>query len=240
MPSPAQPAGALDPGQVLEIDSDADWVPALRSSAPGARREQALAQLHARLVVIARGEVHRRNGTLRLTGPERDDVAQQAADDALLAVLTKLEQFRGESRFTTWAYAFVVREVSTKLARHFWRRPTAAMEPDDWERLPDRLGLGPAEAVEQRDLLAAVRTCVEDDLTHRQRVVFTAIVLAGRPLDEVVLDLDSNRNAIYKTMFDARRKIRAVLVAQGHLGGAADPAGDHPLPMPPTLTPRRP
>jgi RNA polymerase sigma-70 factor (ECF subfamily) len=89
----------------------------------GAPREAALAALHERLLRIARSELHRRSGHHRITGPELDDLAHQSADDALLAILAKLGQFRGESRFTTWAYGFVILEVSTKLGRHFWRPP---------------------------------------------------------------------------------------------------------------------
>ncbi|MEP6630617.1 MAG: sigma-70 family RNA polymerase sigma factor [Lapillicoccus sp.] len=200
--------------------SEVDWVAALGGQGP--RREVALAELHGILVRIAHAEVRRRGNRLRLAGPELEDLADQAADDALLAITTKLHTFRGESRFTTWAYAFVIREVSNKLGRHFWRRPTAPMEAADWERLPDRFGMGPAENAQHRDLVQALRRVVDEELTEHQRRVFTAIVVDGIPLDALAVRLDSNRNAIYKTMFDARRKIRAALVAKGHLDVARD------------------
>jgi len=85
----------------------------------------------------------------------------------------------GSSRFTTWAYKFVIFEVSGKLARHFWLNPSAPMEAEDWDRLPDRFGLDPAAAAESRELIAALRLAVEAELTDRQRRAFTAIVLAG-------------------------------------------------------------
>jgi RNA polymerase sigma-70 factor, ECF subfamily len=88
----------------------------------------------------------------------------------------------------------------------------------DWERLPDRFGVHPAHAVEGRDLAVALRTAVENELTERQHRVFVAIVLNGAPLDAVVVELGTNRNAIYKMMFDARRKLRAALVAKDYLG----------------------
>ena len=202
------------------VRSEVDWAAALGGQGP--RREVALAELHAILVRIAHAEVRRRGNRLRLAGPELDDLADQAADDALLAITAKLHTFRGESRFTTWAYAFVIREVSNKLGRHFWRRPTTPMGAADWERLPDRLGMGPAENAQQRDLVQALRLVVADELTEHQRRVFTAIVVDGIPLDALAVRLDSNRNAIYKTMFDARRKIRTALVAKGYLDVAPD------------------
>jgi RNA polymerase sigma-70 factor (ECF subfamily) len=198
----------------LDTES-AEWLRVLAGSGP--RREAALARLHEMLVRVARAEVRRRGPRLRITGPELEDVAFQAAADALLAVTGKLGQFRGESRFTTWACKFVIFEVSAKIARHFWRHPAVPLEAEDWERLPDRFGFDPARQAEWRDLAVALRRAVDDELTARQRQVFVAIVLNGVPLDALVLELGSSRNAIYKVLFDARRKLRAALVAGGYL-----------------------
>ena len=135
----------------------------------------------------------------------------------LWRVVRKVGEFRGESRFTTWACKFAIFEVSTKVGRHFWQRPTVAMDGEDWDRLPDRFGLDPARAAEWRDVVAALRRAVDDELTDHQRRIFVAIVLNGVPLDALVAELGSNRNAIYKTLFDARRKLRAALVTHGYL-----------------------
>jgi len=155
----------------------------------GPAREAALARLHEMLVRIARGEVGRRAPRLRLAGPELDDLAYQAAADALIAITGKLGQFRGESRFTTWAYKFVIFEVSAKIGRHFWRHPDVRLDAEDWDRLPDRFGFDPAHEAEWRDLLAALRRAVDDELTARQRRIFVAIVLNGVPLDALVIEL---------------------------------------------------
>jgi RNA polymerase sigma-70 factor (ECF subfamily) len=85
------------------------------------------------------------------------------------------------TRFTTWAYKFVVLEVSSKLGRHFWQRPAISLDAADWERLPDRFGISPADHAERRALIAAVRRAVQDELTERQRRVFIAIVVDGNP-----------------------------------------------------------
>jgi RNA polymerase sigma-70 factor, ECF subfamily len=198
------------------IDAEsAGWLRALAET--GAAREAALARLHELLLPIARREVARRGGRLAITGPELDDLAYQAAADALLAITGKVGQFRGESRFTTWAYKFVILEVSTKIGRHFWRHPAVPLGTEQWERLPARFGFDPAREAEWRDLAAAVRRAVDTELTPRQREVFVAIVVNGVPLDALVVSLGSSRNAIYKVMFDARRKLRAVLAANGYL-----------------------
>jgi RNA polymerase sigma-70 factor, ECF subfamily len=205
---------ALALGRALDTESRS-WVQGLRSTGP--EREAALARLHGLLLRAARHEVHRRSGSLRLRGPEFDDLANQAADDALMAITAKADGFRGESRFTTWAYKFVMFEVSTKIARHFWRSMTVPLDQEDWDRLPDRLGVQPHERAEWHELLAALRRAVEENLTDHQRRVFVAIALNGVPMDAVALELGSNRNAIYKSLFDARRKLRASLAANGHL-----------------------
>jgi RNA polymerase sigma-70 factor, ECF subfamily len=193
----------------------AEWL----SSLGGSEAERAAAQvkLHSLLLRIARAEVSRRSGHLRVGGPELDDLAHQAAADAMVAITAKLGQFRGESLFTTWAYKFVMFEVSTKIGRHFWRNPNLSMDAEDWDRLPDRFGFEPADESEWRELVAGLHRAVDEVLTERQRRIFVAIVLNGVPLDALVAELDSNRNAIYKSMFDARRKLRAALVTNGYL-----------------------
>ena len=193
----------------------AEWLRVLAGT--GAQREAALARLYGMLVRIAQAEVRRRGPRLRISGPELEDLAYQAAADALMAITGKLGQFRGESQFTTWAYKFVIFEVSAKVGRHFWRHPSVPLDAGDWDRLPDRFGFEPAREAEWRDLLAAQRRAVDAELTPRQREVFVATVLNDVPLDALAVKLGSTRNALYKMMFDARRKLRAALAANGYL-----------------------
>jgi RNA polymerase sigma-70 factor (ECF subfamily) len=213
--APADPTvDGIFPAPRFDPDSE-HWIRVLSGSGP--QREAAQARLHDLLLRIASGELRRRGGQLRITGPELDDLAYQAAADALLAIVVKLGQFRGESKFTTWAYKFVIFEVSAKIGRHFWSNPAVPMDAEDWERLPDRLALDPARETERRELAGEVRRAVDEHLTPRQRQVFVALVLNGVPMDALVTELGSTRNAIYKTMFDARRKLRAALAAKGYL-----------------------
>ncbi|GLZ00026.1 sigma-70 family RNA polymerase sigma factor [Actinoplanes sp. NBRC 103695] len=196
-------------------DVSAQWLAEL--GATGAVEQAGQRRLHELLLRAARGEVSRRAGQLRVSGAELDDIAHQAAADAMLAILGKLSSFRGESRFTTWAYKFVMFEVSTKIGRHFWQRPGVAMDAEDWERLPAAFGFGPVEQSQRRELLDALRHAIDQELTERQRRVFVAIVLNGISLDALVVEWETNRNAIYKTLFDARGKLRAALAAKGYL-----------------------
>ena len=212
--APADPVDGISPPPRFDPDSG-QWVRVLSGTGP--QREAGLARLHELLLRIARAEVQRRSGKLRITGPEVDDLAYQAAADALLAIDLKIGQFRGESRFTTWAYKFVIFEVSAKIGWHFWAHPAVSMDAEDWDRLPGRLGPDPARETELRELADAVRRAVDEHLTPRQRKVFVAIVVNGVPMDALVAELGSTRNAIYKTMWDARRKLRSALAAKGYL-----------------------
>jgi RNA polymerase sigma-70 factor (ECF subfamily) len=196
-------------------EESAVWL--CRLGAGGWERQAAERELHARLVRIALAEVRRRSASTPVTGRELDDIAHQAADDAMLAILAKLGDFRGESRFITWAYRFVILEVSSKLGRHYWRNPPVALDAGQWERLPDRFGIDPARHAESAGILAEVRRVVEEELTAHQWRVFTAIVVDGIPLDALAARLGLQRNAIYKVIFDARRKIRRSLVTNGYL-----------------------
>ena len=188
------------------------WVEQLRPDHP--RHEHAAAKLHDVLQRAAFHELHRRRGQLEgLSGPELDDVAQQCADDAMMKILARIDDFEGLSRFTTWAYKFVVFEVSSKVARHAWQHHPPSAEDVTWDQLPDTLAPRPGDQAEQ---LATLTNAIEEDLTARQRDVFVAIALNDVAIDVLALQLDSNRNAIYKNLFDARRKLRASLAAAGH------------------------
>jgi RNA polymerase sigma-70 factor, ECF subfamily len=207
---------APERGAAPQPDSDsADWLASLAPDCPG--RPEGLSRLHALLLRAARTELARPAPRVQVTGPELDDLAHQAADDALMSITRKLASFRGDSRFTTWAYKFAILEVSAKIGRHFWQQPRVPLDAGQWDRLPDRFGLTPEQAAESADLLAAVRRAVEEELTSRQRQVFTALVIDGIPLDALAVRLGTSRNALYKMMFDARGKIRAALVANGYL-----------------------
>jgi RNA polymerase sigma-70 factor, ECF subfamily len=199
-----------------EFDPDsAEWVRALAGTGP--ERDDALTRLHKLLVRVARNEARRRAG-LYIAGRELDDIAHQAAADAVVAIIARIGQFRGQSRFTTWACKFAILDVSAKVGRHFWRHAAVAWGDEDWDRLPDRFGLEPDRAAEWGELIAALHRAVDTVLTERQRRVFVAVVLNGVPADAVAAELGSNRNALYKTLFDARRKLRDALTAGGYLG----------------------
>jgi RNA polymerase sigma-70 factor (ECF subfamily) len=193
-------------------DTDA-WTSALR--AEGSEREQAIAELHALLLRAARFEVGRRRAALSyVRGEELDDIAMQAADDALVAVLAKLDDFRGASRFTTWAYKFALLEAGVKLRRRAWQGREVVLEPESWGAFPDR-GATAQDDLEQAELFDRLREAIEGVLTPHQRQVFVALALNEVPIDVLAERLDSNRGALYKTLHDARRKLRRELASSG-------------------------
>jgi RNA polymerase sigma-70 factor, ECF subfamily len=187
------------------------WLRRLRGT--GADRDGAIGELHDLLMAAARHEVRRRAGGGG--GADLDDLARQSADDALVAILRKLDDFRGESRFTTWAYKFALLEAGVKTRRRAWQDREVALDTDAWSRIADR-GDTPDQDAETRELLGAIGTAIEHALTPHQRRVLVAITLDDVPIDVLAERLGSTRGAVYKTLHDARRTLRAELAAGGH------------------------
>jgi RNA polymerase sigma-70 factor (ECF subfamily) len=193
---------------------DAALVEALHQTGPA--RDAALAELHALLLRGAHHELRRHGHVLAYMQPAQiDDLANQATDDAMAAILSKLDSFRGESRFTTWAYKFVLLEAGVKARRRAWQGREVTLEDESWRRIADR---SPAahQTVERIDLLRAIVAAIETSLTPHQREVFTALALNGVPIDVLAERLSSTRGALYKTLHDARRKLRATLADAGY------------------------
>ena len=152
-----------------------------------------MARLHHLLVRAARYEVGRRRSALaHVRGEELGDLATQAADDALMAVLAKRDQFRGESRFTTWAYKFALLEASVNARRRAWRDREVPLAPDAWEQVADR-ALAPEAAVEGKELIDAVREAITGRLTDHQRDVLVALAIDGVPVDVLAERLSTTR-----------------------------------------------
>jgi RNA polymerase sigma-70 factor (ECF subfamily) len=199
-----------EPSVVPPLDDESrDWLRALRGE--GAERADAVQRLHGLLLRAARFEVARRRATLpHVRGDDLDDVANQAADDALMSVLGKLDDFRGASRFTTWVYKFALLEAAVKLRRRDWQGREIPLEPEAWDLLSSG-ALGPADEAEQTELLATIRHAIAEELTPHQRRVLVALALNGVPIDVLAERLSTTRGALYKTLHDARRKLRARL-----------------------------
>jgi RNA polymerase sigma-70 factor, ECF subfamily len=193
-------------------DSQA-WLDALRSE--GAERDRATRLLHQLLLRAARFELGRRRAAMsHVRGEELDDIATQAADDALMAVLAKLDDYRGASRFTTWAYKFALLEAGVRLRRRAWQHREVVLEPESWPAFADRSSTA-QEEVERSETLDALRLAVHSALTPHQREVFVALALNEVPIDVLAERLGTSRGALYKTLHDARRKLRAELAAAG-------------------------
>jgi RNA polymerase sigma-70 factor (ECF subfamily) len=197
------------------VPVERNWVEVL--SGEGAEREEALADLHDLLLRAARFEIGRRRPTLpHLRGDELDDIATEAADDALMSVLRRLDDFRGASRFTTWAYKFALLEAGVKVRRRAWQGREVVLEPESWPSFADERPSAQSER-EAAELLGALRLAVSHTLTPHQREVFTALALNEVPIDVLSERLGTTRGALYKTLHDARAKLRAELVAAGHM-----------------------
>jgi RNA polymerase sigma-70 factor (ECF subfamily) len=189
------------------------WVAALQ--AEGAEREDAQRRLHELLLKAARFEINRRRAGLpHLRGGDFDDLAHHAAGDAMVAILGKLETYRGESRFSTWAYKFALLEAAVKLRRRAWQGREIPLEPEDWSGFASG-GESPGAKAEEREVMGAIGEAIEAELSAHQREVLVAVALNGVPIDVLAERLSTTRGALYKTIHDARKKLRDHLSAEG-------------------------
>jgi RNA polymerase sigma-70 factor (ECF subfamily) len=189
------------------------WITDLEDS--GQRRDEAVARLHELLLSAARFEVNRRRATLpHLRGDDFDDLAMQSADDALVAVLSKLDSYRGDSKFTTWAYKFALLEAAVKLRRRAWQGREVPLEPETWPLLSAG-DPSPQLSAEYGELFEELQNAISDRLTPHQREVLVATTFNGVPIDVLAQRLNTTRGALYKTLHDARQKLRACLAARG-------------------------
>ncbi len=196
-------------------DESRDWLEAL--SGIGPTREAAIERLHALLLRAARFEVARRQRAVGISGGPGDlaDLAMQSADDALVAILSKLRTYRGDSRFTTWAYKFALLEAAVKVRRRPWHGREVPLETDGWERLLDDRQATSDCRTEASELIRAVRDAIAEELTPHQRAVLVAITLNDVPIDVLAERRGATRGALYKTLHDARRKLHARLARDG-------------------------
>ena len=203
-----------NPAVVVDLDPESqEWIHDLR--ADGATRDEAVSRLHELLLRAARFEVARRAAAMpHVRGNDLDDLAVQAADDALMSVLRRLDDFRGASRFTTWAYKFALLEAAVKLRKRAWQGKEIPLEDDAWSAFSSTRPTPDAET-EQGELLMTLRDAIDRILTAHQRRVLIALAIDGVPIDVLADRLDTTRGALYKTLHDARRKLRRHLEESG-------------------------
>ena len=197
------------------------WLHGLHAS--GSVQEAALADLRELLLRAALYFFSRNLGDLRnLNHNEINQRAEDCAQDALIAVMNHLDDFRGDSKFTTWAYKFSINMALMAARRERWKNVSldelaSAEESDffEWLVQDKSEGTAPERSAMQAEVKEILSRAIQQDLTEKQRQVISMMVIHEVPLDEVVRHFGSNRNAVYKLLHDARRKLKSGLEARG-------------------------
>lgn len=206
-----------------------DWVSALTASGP--QQDAALRQLHELMLRAARHQAWRMRDALPDASPAMlDEVVNQAADEAMVSLLGKLDTFEGRSRFTTWAYKFAIVQAGSDVRRLQWRHREVELRDLD---TPAPVHDSPAQQAEATDLAHALAGAMSRVLTPHQRRIAIALLVDEVPIDVLADRLGTTRGALYKTLFDVRGRLRNELTAQGYLAGASPAA-------PPATDPARP
>ena len=200
----------FDPAQTF---SDRMWVERLAGSGP--QHDDAVARLHALLLRAARHRVAGMSEAPGLGAARREEIVHAAADAAVVSLLGRLDTFEGRSKFTTWAYKFGILHAGVEVRRAAWKNREV-----DFELAPEPLApyeSSPEAHVEAQDLAEAVRVALDVALTDHQRRIAIALLVNEVPIDVLAERLGSTRGAMYKTLHDARRRLRAHLSDQGYL-----------------------
>jgi len=214
-------AAAVDPVVAFEIDAapadpDDDWIAGLHGD--GLVRDDAIRRLHELMIRASRYKLARMSEARRLGRARAEEIVQSSADEAVMAILRRLDSFEGRSRFTTWAYKFAILHTATAVRRELWTH--AEVDLDAIPHLASPIG-DPLAHAEGRALAQALRRGIDECLTPHQRRILLAIVVEGIPIDVVADRLSTTRNTVYKTLHDARKRLREQLQAQGFLPPAA-------------------
>lgn len=201
------------------VESDGepeDWVSALLST--GVQQAEAMRALHGLMVRAAAHQVWRMRSALPDSSPATvDDIVNQAADEAMTALLGKLHTFEGRSRFTTWAFKFAILQAATDVRRLQWQHREVELRDLDLRDVATDSHDGPEHQAEGADLARALGESMRTCLTPHQRRVAVALLVDGVPIDVLAERLGSNRNALYKTVHDARQRLRDDLRGRGYL-----------------------
>jgi RNA polymerase sigma-70 factor (ECF subfamily) len=192
---------------LLDMVRDNDsWVAELRLE-----RESALTDLRDVLLRNLRKALSNR--------PRADDsFLEDVAQEALMRILGRLDQFAGRSRFVTWATTIAIRVAMGELRRHRWKDVSLDEVMSEADFVPERAidtDSPPDVQAQRRAMLAAMQHALERELTDRQKTALLA-EMKGMPQDEIARHLGSNRNAVYKLTHDARKKLRKGLEAVGY------------------------
>lgn len=189
-----------------------DWI--VRLSIPGVIRDEAVGQLHMLMVRAARHQVSRMPEATVFGATVRDEIINSAADEATVSVLGRLDSFEGRSRFTTWAYKFGILHAGVHVRRARWNGRDIRLR--EIEEPGEPSSTSPEAHLEGRDLAQAVRVAISESLTSHQQRVAIALLIDEIPIDVLAERLGMTRNAIYKTLFDVRKRLRTHLMARGY------------------------
>jgi RNA polymerase sigma-70 factor (ECF subfamily) len=198
-----------------ESRSNEQWIDALRSAGPA--QEAALGDLRA---VIMKGLPYALSKYLSPADPAFDSLVENTAQETLLRVVANLETFEGRSKLTTWAQKIAIRLALTELRRKRWEDVSleSLVDPDgslDRLNLMAEGGAGPEDRAEQVDLAERVMQIIREELTERQREAMIAIAIRGMPISVVAEKMDTNRNALYKLLHDARLRLKSRMALEG-------------------------
>ena len=191
--------------------TNAEWLADLRSTQ---RQAEALADLRQYLVRAVALYIERHHEDLTfLDTSAAQHLAEDLAQEALLQIQANLDTFRGESKFTTWAYRFVINMAATELRRSRWRNVSLESVLGENEEplfafLSDPSARDPETAAARNQIIVLIREIIDQELTDRQRSALIGVYFSGMPMAEVARQLETTPNNVYRLLHEARKKLK--------------------------------
>ena len=191
------------------------WIADLQANGPA--RESALEDLRA---VVVGGLPYALSRWISSSDPQFNFLVEEVAQETLVRTLSRLHTFEGRSQFTTWVHKIAIRIALSELRRKRWRDSSLDELVDNEEApapesLLEDFGAGPEQSVERADMMARVRRIIAEELTDRQREALIMLGIQDVPMDEAARRLNTNRNALYKLLHDARLRLKRRLTLEG-------------------------
>ena len=213
----------VEPGKQAPCEAavEYEWISALRAGRVG--HDDAVRRLREIVARAARHQLTRMPQVwTELGGVRAEEIIESAANEATVAVLARLDAFEGRSKFTTWVYKFGIRYAAAEARRALWRDRPVDLDgqpepPSDQAMTRSDQAMTPEVYVEAKDFSAAVSVALETALTPHQRRIALALLVDQVPIDVLAERLGTNRNALYKTLHDARVRLRTELRDRGYL-----------------------
>ncbi|MCK5735464.1 MAG: sigma-70 family RNA polymerase sigma factor [Spirochaetaceae bacterium] len=183
--------------------SNQDWLDCLSDS--HSEYDSALSDLR---IFLMKGLFRTFKGHRKISSENLEDFCQEA----LIRILLKIDSYRGQARFTTWAMKVAVNLVLSEIRKKSWENISleALDSSEPFLDTGGRKGIfsSTERYVMRKEMAELCNRLIDHSLSDRQRTAMVYSMKYGMPLEEIAGKMKTTRNGIYKLLHDARKKLK--------------------------------